>query len=250
MTTNIDWLNDAGLHYGYGGFETLHIAKGRLLFVDQHLARFRAMASFLKILVPWSDHEILNQANEQLAQSDIQEGVMKWLLTAGERQDNFRFKDPKLVITVRSLPEQAMSKSVSLKIQKDPFSRSQWDAYKTLNYAKPIWHKQHLAPGEEFLLTTETGELLEATTSNVFLIKGNQLLTPDHPYVLRGVMRQHVLNHAMEKWGIMPLETTLTVDDYLDAEGCFLTNVVSGIRWDQTKQIALDVDGLVAIARV
>ena len=82
----------------------------------------------------------------------------------------------------------------------------------------------------EALLFSSSGALVSGTMSNVFLVRGSQVLTPciDRCGVA-GVMRGLVLEIAGEA-GISAEERRLDAADLAAAEELFLTNALTGIR--------------------
>jgi len=85
--------------------------------------------------------------------------------------------------------------------------------------------------GDCIILNAE-GKLVEATSSNLFLIKGNNLYTPRlSDGCVAGVMRQKVIELA-PKIGLTVNENcSLTEANLLGSDEIFLTNAVSGLRW-------------------
>jgi 4-amino-4-deoxychorismate lyase len=74
------------------------------------------------------------------------------------------------------------------------------------------------------------GELISATSGNVFLVKNEVLCTPDlQSSGVRGVMRQHVLATA-RSLGIAVEEQALWPADLEAADEVFITNAVRGVR--------------------
>jgi branched-chain amino acid aminotransferase/para-aminobenzoate synthetase component 1 len=79
---------DRGLLYGDGLFETLRAQGSRLLYLDEHLARFKASARVLNLSLPtepaWPDI-----ISELLARNRLQEGLarVKIVLTRGVDPD-------------------------------------------------------------------------------------------------------------------------------------------------------------------
>jgi branched-chain amino acid aminotransferase len=81
-----------------------------------------------------------------------------------------------------------------------------------------------------FLLDCE-GFIAEATGSNVFLLKGNELVTPDLSNGgVSGVMRSVVLQEA-HTFGLKTTSELVSFEDVLEADECFLTNASKGIQW-------------------
>ena len=82
---------------------------------------------------------------------------------------------------------------------------------------------------EGFMLDTE-GELVCATMSNVFIVRRNEIVTPDLRFCgVRGVMRGEVLRIASEL-GIATREAALWPHDIDSADEIFITNAVRGVR--------------------
>ncbi len=92
-------------------------------------------------------------------------------------------------------------------------------------------YKKSNGLGDCIILNSE-GKLVEATSSNLFLIKGKNLYTPRlSDGCIAGVMRQKVIELA-PKIGLTVNENcSLTKANLLASDEIFLTNAVSGIRW-------------------
>jgi 4-amino-4-deoxychorismate lyase len=82
----------------------------------------------------------------------------------------------------------------------------------------------------EGLLYSSSGNLVAATASNVFVVRGGSLLTPRIDQCgVAGVMRRVVLREARQA-GVPARECELRAQDVQDAEEIFLTNALIGIR--------------------
>lgn len=93
--------------------------------------------------------------------------------------------------------------------------------------AQQEWDDPRIAEG--FMLDTE-GELVCATSCNVFLVRDGVLRTPDLRFCgVAGVMRARVILAAAEL-GIAVVEEPLWPDDVATAQEVFITNAVRGIR--------------------
>jgi branched-subunit amino acid aminotransferase/4-amino-4-deoxychorismate lyase len=81
-----------------------------------------------------------------------------------------------------------------------------------------------------FIMNTE-GRLAESVSSNIFLLKNGNLLTPSLDQgCVEGIMRLQILRLAADM-GVKCIETPLLEEDLLEADECFLTNAITGIRW-------------------
>jgi 4-amino-4-deoxychorismate lyase len=82
---------------------------------------------------------------------------------------------------------------------------------------------------EQGLLLDTRGYVVGGTTTNVFAVRGGDLLTPDlRRNGIAGVMRRVVLERAGEA-GLRPTETAMTLDDVKGADELFMTNALIGI---------------------
>jgi branched-subunit amino acid aminotransferase/4-amino-4-deoxychorismate lyase len=81
----------------------------------------------------------------------------------------------------------------------------------------------------EAIWFTTDGRLAEGCVSNVFLVKGGAMGTPPVATpVLPGVARRAVLEVAAKE-NIQFVERELFINDLLEAEEVFLTNVIMGV---------------------
>jgi len=81
----------------------------------------------------------------------------------------------------------------------------------------------------EALFVSETGQILEGATSNLFIVQGNTLVTPPAgKLVLDGIMRRQVLTLA-QSLGMAVAEREITEGELLAADEAFLTNALIDI---------------------
>jgi 4-amino-4-deoxychorismate lyase len=92
--------------------------------------------------------------------------------------------------------------------------------------ARAEW-KNEFAEG---LLLDQTGHLIEATMSNIFLVKNRQLITPDlRGAGVAGVMRSAIMNRFAAALSLSVVTQNLTLDDLKTADEIFLCNSLIGI---------------------
>ena len=85
----------------------------------------------------------------------------------------------------------------------------------------------HAARCSEALLFNRRNELAEGTISNVFVVKQDRLRTPPlSTPVLPGIARSVVMELAAKMAIELDDRTPITIDDLLDADEVFLTNVI------------------------
>ena len=84
---------------------------------------------------------------------------------------------------------------------------------------------------DEYLLCNPQGNVLEGTSSNLFVVSNGVLYTPGlEDGCLAGVMRMTVINLALEH-GIKVYECSILPQNLLAGSELFLTNALRGIIW-------------------
>jgi branched-chain amino acid aminotransferase len=84
---------------------------------------------------------------------------------------------------------------------------------------------------DDMLITNAKGGVLEATSSNLFVISNGVLYTPGlEEGCLGGTMRMTIINLAIEN-NIKVYESSITPQNLLIADEVFLTNAINGIVW-------------------
>jgi branched-chain amino acid aminotransferase len=83
----------------------------------------------------------------------------------------------------------------------------------------------------DVLILNDHNQLIEATSSNIFLVLGGELHTPKlEAGPVGGVMRAAIINLAISL-NIKVYECNLEAHELIKADEVFLTNAVGGIRW-------------------
>jgi branched-subunit amino acid aminotransferase/4-amino-4-deoxychorismate lyase len=199
-------LTDRGFRYGMSVFETVAIRDSAPLLLDAHLSRLSENARAANFHAP---AEWLEAARALLVQPPIKEGVARIYVTAGD-QDGEPSRVALLFETVAIPTELTRTHAVAVEFTPAvPFG-------KTGNY----WPHFLARPsdGSEAILCSPAGVLLGGTMSNLFLILGDEFLTPRDP-VRRGIVRD---------W-IGAEEADLERGDLAKADAAFLTNSRMGL---------------------
>lgn len=86
---------------------------------------------------------------------------------------------------------------------------------------------------DDYLITNDTGSIIEASASNLFVVSNGVLYTPGlDEGCLAGTMRMQIINLALEN-RIKVYECTIMPQNLLVADEIFLTNALHGIQWVQ-----------------
>ncbi len=222
---------DRGFLYGDGVFETLRIYNGIPFMLDEHMERLIAGLKTLRFQKLPAGIKV--HASRVIEANKISNGILRIAVTRGELTsgiDPSACKEPTVVITTREgIPykdEEYSSgfRAIVAKIRKD--QNSPLCRIKSANFLTHILAKGEAADAsvDEALILNYEGFLTEATVSNLFLLKGNTLLTPSvESGILPGVTRRVVIEIA-GKMGLEVKQRKIRYDELYSADEAFLTN--------------------------
>jgi len=226
-------IDERGLNYGDGVFETMRVQAGRVRLIDKHLVRLRAGCERLGIAAP-TDAALLSDIATLI--HDRLDGVLKLIVTRGAGGRGYR-PLPNLNCTRVAIlyPPIADEPNTGINVRwcTTRLGRNaQLAGIKHLNRLEQVlaqseWTDPRIAEG--LMLDTE-GELICATSGNLFVVSDGILATPDLRFSgVRGVMRDEVIRLAIRE-NIAVEERPLRPDDLLNASEAFTTNALRGIR--------------------
>lgn len=228
---------DHGYLLGDGIFETLRSYGGVIFKLEEHLHRLFNSAKYMMLTIPRSKTELTDLAYEALAKSSLRDAYLRITVSrgVGERGINPDFcKEPTLSIIVKEVPEYppesyaAGIETMIVSVRKMSHE-SLSPQIKSCNYQNNILAKIELNQRgliEGFLLNNE-GYLAEGTVSNVFIVKGGNIMTPSPACgCLEGITRQAVIELAQKELQLGVQETQLTRYDIYTSDECFITNTI------------------------
>lgn len=239
---------DRGFQLGDGVFETLRARAGRPTELAAHLARLRRSAEGLDIPL---------DAGREDGLEDVLAGGIAALLAADgldgpDGDASIRITVSRGAIVGRGLlplerpaptiviqawpvtpaPADHLERGLHLvvsSVRRDP--ENPLAALKTTSRADYVYARLEArrAGADDALFLTTDGHLSEATSANVFLLRGPELATPALACaILPGTTRTWLLGWAADV-GLEATETWLTTADLADADEAFLCSSVAGV---------------------
>ncbi len=199
-------LNDLGIVRGYGVFDVLRTYGPAPFALRPHLERLRQSAARIEVSLPWSLAELEEIVHATLARNGHPHDVTVRLVLTGGASANFLLPEEKpslAVILAPVRPYPAETYTTGGRLITVDYARFMPDV-KSLNYITGVLgQKRARAAGAvEALYRTPAGEVTECTTSNFFVFRGDQLITPVHE-VLAGVTRDVVLEIAGDMFEVV-----------------------------------------------
>jgi len=227
-------IEDRGLLYGDGLFETILCDQGNPVLVDLHMQRL--LNGCVRLHLPTPDESQLRQEIESVAAGE--DCVIKVIITRGVRARGYRFDHNDLTasrIIYKSpcpqIPDEYYLKGIQLGVSEFRLADNKLLAgLKHLNRLEQVmacyeW-PQDCA---EILMLNNQEQIIEGTMSNVFIHTDDGWKTPILEYSgINGVMRQWLLMHAIDL-NFQCTEANLTLKDLQQARSLFVCNSVIGI---------------------
>ncbi len=234
--------SNRAFRYGDGLFETIRVTRGKPLWADKHFSRLTGGMELLQINpgANWSKDLFTGAVKELVSANHSETGnarvrfsafredgglympignSVSWLIES-EKLDQENFVLNNRGVHVKEYT--GMRKGVN-----------QFSSIKSINaqlYVMASLYKRESGLGD-CLILNEDGNIIEATSSNIFIVRQQQLFTPPvNQGCVEGIMRRVVMETAAEN-GFEVKEKPLDPGELENADECFLTNSIQGIRW-------------------
>ena len=218
--------NDHGFLLGDGVFDTLVVRDRRPVFIDRHLRRFRRGFERLNINVSLTDLEFVDAISELIDANQLTNARVRITVTPGAGSSpRDRGPTPLVVITTAPLPPSPTSMSLCT-VAWTRNEHSPLAGIKSTSWgdnAAILRHAQRNGFDNAILCDTN-GRLSECTTSNIFLVVNDQLLTPSlQSGCLPGIIREVLLEEAVAT------EADLAPNELERATEVFVTSSTTGV---------------------
>ena len=224
---------DHGLLYGDGVFEGIRAYNGRIFKLREHIDRLFYSAKAILLDLPMTHAELMKATVETCRANDLRDCYIRLVVTRGVGTLGLnpnRCKRGSVIIIagkIQVYPPEMYENGMA--IVTVPTVRNLHSALnpaiKSLNYLNNILAKieANNAGVEEAIMLNSEGFVAECTADNIFLVKGEQLLTPPlSAGALYGITRGTVMDLARTA-GLTVSEPNLTRYDVFNADECFLT---------------------------
>ena len=197
---------------------------GSIIFFDEHYERFVRSARIMHLKIPLSKHRIEAMIYKLLRKNHYDSSRIKLVLTGGNLIGGLEYdlRSANLFILVQkgSIPNEKDYlrgvKLISYEHQRELSAAKSNDYITAVN----IQSLRRQAGAAEILYTFE-GNVLEATTSNFFIVKGDRLITAKDG-VLMGIVRGKVIQLAKKFMEVE--ERMVKASELKTADEAFITS--------------------------
>ena len=225
---------DHGFLVADGVFETLKISNGRAFAVERHNRRLRRSATGLGIKCPSDD--VINGAIDEImaANPPFELGRLRITVSSGigPLGSDRIGGEPTLVLSVAPQPAWPATTGAGLV----PWIRNELSAIvglKTTSYAENVvaLEAAHEHGFSEAIFLDSKGQLSEGTGSNIFLVYGDEVVTPSETNgLLLGITRELVIEWGRAAGITITERSDLSVENLFDCDGAFLTSSTRDVQ--------------------
>lgn len=218
---NLEEIFEPGFLFGWGVYETLRAYKGKVPFLSLHIDRLNKNLELLGI--GKVDLDFTGKIKQLLYENKLEDAYIR--ITAYKKRESTG-----LIIYIDKFgyyPKETYEKGFSAIISpyrrdtKSPFSQ-----IKSLSYLenRMSWSKAQKVNKDEALLFNQEDYLIGGSRSNLFLVKGKEIITPSiKSGAFAGITRQLLINELMDL-RVKIKEKELTLEDLYDANEAFLSS--------------------------
>lgn len=235
-------LADRAMRYGDSVFESMKYANGRINFWEDHYFRLMSSMRILRMEIPmsFSPEYLEEQIKATIEKNNLSQKAARVRLHISRKEGGLyspESNDVNLLITVQEsehLQYQLNEKGLEIDLFKDFYKqKSLLSTIKTgaatLYIVASIFRKENNL--DECLLLNGDKMVAEAISANVFVVQGNEVITPPlADGCLKGVLRKQVLA-LLPKMGYEVKEKSISPFELQKSDELFLTNASKGIQW-------------------
>jgi branched-chain amino acid aminotransferase len=227
--------------YGDAVFETVKIVKSKVLFLEDHYFRLMSCMRIVRMEIPMNfTMEFIEERILTLAKVNKIEDSARARITVYRNDGGYYLPQNNAVsflIHVEKLENSAYSiieKEYVVDLYTDFYVAKQLlstlkTTNKILNTTASIYASENGL--DNCLLLNESKNVIEALQGNIFMLKGNTLVTPPvSEGCLNGVMRKQILSLARTIDNLAVVEGIISPFDLQKADELFITNVIKGIQ--------------------
>lgn len=231
---------DHGLLYGDGVFEGIRVYDGVIFQFKEHMDRLYSSAKSIKLKIPLALEEMTKTVIETIKRNGLKDAYIRLVVTRGVGDlgvDPRNCRKSSLIIIAEAVAPSygAIAKQRGISAIISSVRRDAVDAtsheIKSLNYLNSVMAKLEAVDvgADDALMLDRGGFVSEATTTNLFLVKDEEVFTPPSSAgILPGITRKRTIKLAREL-GYNMFERALTPYDVTSADEAFLTGTLGEI---------------------
>jgi branched-chain amino acid aminotransferase len=235
---NINVMTHA-LHYSSSAFEGIRIYNYKPFKLEAHLNRLFYSAKVLGLDLKYNMDQLIKAASELVVANEVKNGYMRPLVWRGQGKT--------MVINGKTCPIHVLfsawgsfeekpkkHKPAGLQLQIARWRKGNAQTFPhsaklAANYTIATIAKNEAESNgyDDSIFLDLNDNITECTTSNLFFIKGQELITPVADCFLDGITRQTVLNELAYILKLKTIQRHVNVGEVFNFDGAFTTGTAS-----------------------
>ncbi len=221
---------DRGFLFSDSVYEVSAVIGGDLVDWQEHFARLIRSMDKLNFVNNFQEKDFYKVQKKLIKENELNEGLCYVQVTRGVAERDFNFATYSLSPTVVIFTQEKLiltnpASKKGIKIITVPDDRWQRRDIKTTQLlAQSLAKTYAIQKGVDDSLLVQDGFINECSSSNVFIIKEKNIMTPNLSNdILGGITRSSLIKFC-KKNSIEIKEQKISVDDMMDAQEVFLTS--------------------------
>ena len=213
---SVDFSEEVITSKGVTLYEVIRVGSGVPLFIEEHLTRLENSAKLTKIDLKYDNVEIKRQLKLLIEKNKIYEGNVKIILNHNIDDNIYAYfikhrypLDEMYVKGVETILYHGERKNPNAKVI-------------NLTFREKVDEKIIAAQVFEAILVDNNGNITEGSKSNIFMIKGNDVITAPIKDVLPGVTRDIIIE-LLKKLLFNVVERNVNYKEILKMDALFIT---------------------------
>lgn len=226
--------------YGDGLFEAIRVFYGKPFRIEEHITRLLKGMQLLQIDIPGNFNSFFSSEIGKVCNANRINAGGRVRLTAFRNEGGLfspSTDEPSFIIEAHALPDNSFilnKTGLAIDIFEDYKKPcNELSKVKSNNCLLFVLAAIHARKNSlhDCLLLNENNHICEATSSNVFICKGKEIITPAPGQgCVEGTMKSLIINLAKET-GYTVTEKAVSIKETSEADEVFLTNAIEGIKW-------------------
>jgi branched-chain amino acid aminotransferase len=234
-------VQNRGFLYGDAVFETVKIVNSKVLFLEDHYFRLMSSMRVIRMEIPMNfTMEYLEGQIVSLVKNNGLESSARARITIYRNEGGYYLPQNNTIsflisaVSVENTLYALDEKEYEVDLYKDFYvTKHLLSSIKTTNRLINVTGSIYASENglDNCILLNDSKNVVEALQGNVFMLKGNVLVTPPvSEGCLNGVMRKQILKIAQNLKGIEVIEEVISPFDIQKADELFVTNVIKGVQ--------------------
>ena len=230
-------LQNRGYKYGDSLFETIRIKEGNICFLEDHYFRLMASMRMLRMEIPMHfTLEFFESEIQKLMNAYEPNTITKVRFTI-DRKDGGLYapKTNEVQFLIEAFQTTVELKEIyEVSLFKEHYVHSGLlstikSSNRLLNVLAAIYADEN--EFDNCLLLNEKKNVVEASNANIFLVKGNEVMTPRlADGCLNGIARKKVIELLQKREDVVFVEKSISPFELQKADELFVTNAVVGVQ--------------------